>query len=143
MGNSNLLLVKHSQIESERLILRPVSLADADDMFKYTSDEETTRFIYDKHTDLNRTKNLIANYFMKEPIGKYAIILKESNKLIGTIEFRVYEHNNSGELGYTLNRLFWGKGYMTEAGEIILDLAFNTLELECVYAEHDVRNGES
>jgi ribosomal-protein-alanine N-acetyltransferase len=42
-------------------------------------------------SDVNQTKNLIANYYMKEPIGKYAIWLKESNKMIGTIEFRVHE----------------------------------------------------
>ncbi|MFC5700152.1 GNAT family N-acetyltransferase [Cohnella faecalis] len=143
MSNINLLMVKYSRMESERILLRPVLLDDAEDMYEYTSDEETTRFIYDQHTDLNRTKNLIANYFMKEPIGKYAILLKESNKMIGTIEFRIHEHNKSGELGYTLNRHFWGRGYMTEAGNLILQLAFNTLDLERVFAEHDVRNSAS
>lgn len=143
MGNMNLLLVKHSHMESERIILRPVSLDDAEDMYEYTSDEETTRFIYDQHTDINKTKSLIANYFMKEPIGKYAILLKENNKMIGIIEFRVHEHNNSGEIGYTLNRHFWGKGYMTEAGQLILELAFNILGLERVFGECDVRNGAS
>ncbi|MFC7678412.1 GNAT family N-acetyltransferase [Paenibacillus sp. GCM10028914] len=143
MKNINFLMVKHSQMESERIILRPVLLDDAEDMYEYTSDEETTRFIYAQHTDINQTKNLIANYFMKEPIGKYAILLKECNKMIGTIEFRVHEYNKSGELGYTLNRHFWGKGYMTEAGNLILDLAFNTLDLERVFAEYDVRNSAS
>lgn len=143
MGNTNFLMLQHSQMESERILLRPVLLDDAEDMYEYTSDEETTRFIYDQHTDVNQTKNLIANYYMEEPIGKYAILLKESNKIIGTIEFRVHEYNKSGELGYTLNRHFWGKGYMTEAGKLILDLAFHTLGLERVFAEHDVRNSAS
>lgn len=142
MGN-NFLMVKHSQMESERILLRPVLLEDAEDMYEYTSDEETTRFIYDQHTDVNQTQNLIANYYMKEPIGKYAILLKESNKMIGTVEFRVHEYNKSGELGYTLNRHFWGRGYMTEAGKLILDLAFHTLGLERVFAEYDVRNSAS
>ncbi|MED5017437.1 GNAT family N-acetyltransferase [Paenibacillus chibensis] len=143
MGNTNFLMLQHGQMESERILLRPVLLDDAEDMYEYTSDEETTRFIYDQHTDVNQTKNLIANYYMEEPIGKYAILLKESNKMIGTIEFRVHEYNKSGELGYTLNRHFWGKGYMTEAGKLILDLAFHTLGLERVFAEHDVRNSAS
>lgn len=143
MSNSNFLLATNSQLESERLLLRPVSLADAEDMFEYTSDEETTRFLYEQHTDIDRTKKLIANYFMKEPIGKYALVLKDSNKFIGAIEFRVHDYNNSGELGYTLNRQYWGNGYMTEAGHVILDLAFNTLGLDRVYAEHDVRNPAS
>jgi ribosomal-protein-alanine N-acetyltransferase len=84
MENVTLLMVTHSQMEGERILLRPVSLKDAEDMFEYTSDEETTRFIYVQHEDLNKTKQVIANYFMKEWIGKYAIVLKESNKMIGT-----------------------------------------------------------
>lgn len=137
------LMVTHSQMESERIRLRPVSLNDADDMYEYTSDEETTRFIYEQHKDLDHTKKVIANYFVKESIGKYAIVLKDSNKMIGAIEFRVHEANKSGELGYTLNRHYWGKGYMTEAGKLILGLAFNVLGLERVFAAHDVRNGAS
>jgi ribosomal-protein-alanine N-acetyltransferase len=70
MENVTLLMVTHSQMEGERILLRPVSLKDAEDMFEYTSDEETTRFIYEQHEDLNKTKEVIANYFMKEWLGK-------------------------------------------------------------------------
>ncbi|MGM9949314.1 MAG: GNAT family N-acetyltransferase, partial [Lysinibacillus sp.] len=143
MRNINLLLVEHSQMESERLILRPVSFDDAEDMYEYTSDEETTRFLYEPHKDLNQTKSVIANYFIKESIGKYAMVVKETNKMIGAIEFRVHDYNKSGELGYTLNRHYWGKGYATEAGKLILELAFNVLDLERVFAEYDVRNNAS
>ncbi|MFJ7746457.1 GNAT family N-acetyltransferase [Peribacillus sp. NPDC097295] len=143
MANTNLLMVQHSHMESERIILRPVSLDDAEDMYEYTSDEETTRFLYDQHKDLNQTRNFIANYFLEEPIGKYAIVLKENNKMIGAIEFRVHESSKCGELGYTLNRNFWGKGYMTEAGKSIMELAFHVLDLERVFAECDVINGAS
>ena len=143
MSNINLLVVKHNEMESERILLRPISLQDAEDMYEYTSDEETTRFIYEPHKDLEQTKTVIANYFIKEPIGKYAIVLKESNKMIGTIEFRVHEWNKSGELGFTLNRQFWGNGYMTEAGRLILKLAFEVLGLERVYAGHEVKNSAS
>ncbi|MEK4760194.1 GNAT family N-acetyltransferase [Viridibacillus sp. FSL E2-0187] len=143
MSNLNLLIVKHNQMESERILLRPISLDDAEDMYEYTSDEETTRYIYAPHKDLNQTKNLIANYFIKESIGKYAIVLKENNKMVGSIEFRVHEWNKSGELGFTLNRHFWGNGYMTESGKLILGLAFDVLGLERVYAAHEVKNNAS
>lgn len=63
-------MVSHLQMESERILLRPVSLDDTNDMYEHTSDEETTRFIYEQHKDLNQTKKLIANYYLKEPIGK-------------------------------------------------------------------------
>ena len=142
MGNLNFLMVEH-YMESERIFLRPVTLEDAEDMYAYTSDEETTRYLYKQHTDLNQTKNFIANYFLEEPLGKYAIVLKEGNKMIGAIEFRIHEENNSGDLGFTLNRHYWGHGYMTEAGKLILELAFDVLNLERVYAGHDVKNAAS
>lgn len=63
--------------------------------------------------------------------------------MIGTVEFRIHEWNNSGELGFTLNSQYWGKGYMTEAGKLILDLSFNILGLDRVFAGHDVRNAAS
>ena len=143
MENTNYLLLKYNHLESERIQLRPFSLDDAEDMYEFLSDEEAIRFTFDQHKELDQTKNLLANYYLKEPIGKYAIVLKENNKMIGTVEFRVKEHNKSGELGYTLNRQFWGQGYATEAGKLILDLAFNVFDLERVYAEYDVRNEAS
>ena len=136
----NLKLVQHQVLESERLHLRPIKLSDASDMFEYTSDEETTRFLYEPHQDVARTERMIANYFMEEPIGKYGIVLKETNKLIGAIEFRVHEDVKAGDLGFALSRFYWGKGYATEAAQLIIDLAFNELQLERVYAGHDPRN---
>lgn len=143
MKNTNFLMLQHNQLEGERIRLRPITIDDAEDMYEFTSDEETTHFIYDAHTDLSQTQNVIGNYYLKEPIGKYAVALKESNKLIGIVEFRVHDYNNNGELGYTLSRHYWGNGYMNEACNLILDLAFNVLGVERVYAEHDVRNPAS
>ncbi|MGN7479786.1 GNAT family N-acetyltransferase [Solibacillus silvestris] len=62
---------------------------------------------------------------------------------MGAIEFPVHEWNKSGELGFTMNRNFWGKGYMFEAGNLILKIAFNTLGLERVFSESDTRNTAS
>ena len=44
--------------------------------------------------------------FYGEPLGKYGIEVKETGKMIGTIDLRVNETNNIGELGYVLNRAF-------------------------------------
>lgn len=141
--NYNLVMLQNQVLEGERIMLRPVTLEDVQDMYEYKSDEQTTRYIFDPHDDLARTSHSIANYYMKEPIGKYAIVLKEVNKLIGTFEFRVKEHNKSGEIGYTLNSKYWGNGYMTEAGKLILELAFKKLNLERVFAEHATNNPAS
>lgn len=130
-------------METERLILRPITLADTEDVFEYMSDELTTRYLFPVHTEIEQTKRMIANYFVREPIGKYGIVLKDTNKLIGTIEFRIDDWTEAGDLGFTLNSKYWGNGYMTEAGKQIIKLAFESLKLERVFAGHEERNEAS
>ena len=51
--NYPLIFAENQRIETERLILRPVTLADAEDMYEYASDEETVRYVFLK----NKTKH--------------------------------------------------------------------------------------
>ncbi|MEW4369392.1 GNAT family N-acetyltransferase [Paenibacillus kandeliae] len=143
MNNDRVILVQHRKLKSQRLILRWVELSDAPDLFEVVSDQETTRFLFPPHDNVQQTERMIANYYMEEPQGKYAVVLKETGKVIGTFEFRVHAHNRSGEIGFTLGSRYWGHGYMTEAGKLILELAFRELKLERVYAMHDTTNPAS
>jgi len=136
-------LMKHSVLEGERILLRPVGLTDAADMFAYASDEETTRFVFETHRDRAMTEEAIANYFMAAPAGKYAIELKAARKMIGTIDIRPNQIDRIAEIGYTLNKDYRGEGYMTEAGKLITALAFEVLGMEKVFAMHDVLNPAS
>lgn len=141
--NITLELTKHSILEGERILLRPVGLADAADMFAYASDEGTTRFVFETHRDLAMTEEVIAHYFLAAPLGKYAIVVKNTQKMIGTIDIRPNLADRIAEIGYTLNKDYRGNGYMTEAGKLITALAFDVLELEKVFAMHDVLNPAS
>lgn len=141
--NEAYVLAENRQIETKRLILRPVVLEDAEDMFTYASDEETTKFVFEQHRNLMETKISIANYFMKEPLGKYAIEYKENHQMIGTVDLRVNTNAGLGELGYTLSKNYWGKGLMPEACEVLLQLGFEKLQLVRIEAIHDLRNSKS
>lgn len=141
--NEAYVLAENRQIETKRLILRPVVLEDAEDMFAYASDEETTKFVFEQHRNLMETKISIANYFMKEPLGKYAIEYKENHQMIGTVDLRVNTNAGLGELGYTLSKNYWGKGLMPEACEVLLQLGFEKLRLVRIEAIHDLRNHKS
>jgi ribosomal-protein-alanine N-acetyltransferase len=136
-------LMKHSILEGERILLRPVGLADAPDMFEYASDEETTRFVFETHRNRAMTEEAIASYFMAAPAGKYALVVKDTKKMIGTIDIRPNLTDRIAEIGYTLNKDYRGNGYMTEAGKLITALAFEVLELVKVFAMHDILNPAS
>lgn len=136
-------LMKHSVLEGERILLRPVELADASDMFEYASDEETTLFVFERHRELEMTEEAIANYFLAAPAGKYAVEVKDTQKMIGTVDIRPNQHDRIAEIGYTLNKAYHGNGYMTEAGKLITAMAFEILGMEKVFAMHDVLNPAS
>lgn len=138
-----MLLFSHTHLESSRILLRPVTLADATDMFEYACDETTTRFVFPTSKTRAETEQSIATYFLAEPVGKYAIVLKESKKMIGTIDLRIQVDTKSAELGYVLNQRYWKKGYMTESAQLLVDFAFKTLKLERVWSMHDMDNQDS
>ena len=82
MESIYLKLAENRTLETERLLLRPVTLDDAEDMFEYSSDEENTRYTFLPNKDLEETKNIIARLFMGRPLGNWGIELKENEKII-------------------------------------------------------------
>ena len=71
----NLIFAQHQRIETERLILRPVTLKDTEDMYEYGQDEETTYYVFPTYQTIADAKQGIANVFMAAPLGKYGIEL--------------------------------------------------------------------
>ena len=118
-------------METKRLILRETDVSDCHDMFEYAQLD----FIgpvagWPPHQKLSDTKNVLRSFNAKKitgQLGTVAIVLKENNKMIGTVELHSYEANFKAELGYTLNPKYWGQGIMTEAVKILCDYAFNEL----------------
>ena len=109
-------------------------MADAEDIFEYSSSVSNTYYVYPRHRTIDDTKFSIANYFMRTPLGKYGIELKEEQKLIGTIDLRLEPNRRTGEIGYVLNQNYHRQGYGSEAAETLLSFAFDILELQKVTA---------
>ena len=138
-----LLLAENIVLETERLILRPLTLEDAADVFEYVSDEETMEHIFEPHTSLQQTQEFIANYYVSSPLGFYAMEHKANRKMIGAIEFRINDQTHQGEIGYMLNKNYWRQGLTTEACFAILSLGFDTLLLDKIISGHDTGHDAS
>lgn len=116
-------------IESQNLILRRMNHTDANDLFKMRNDERMNEF-----TDSVNDKNIsdTINYINKMNNGIdqskwiiWAISLKESNKVIGTIcIWNLNEEESSGELGYRIMPSFQRRGYMKESLREVLNMDF-------------------
>lgn len=115
-------------IETERLLLREFNINDAQAMFNnWANDLEVTQYMtWNPHKDVNETKMIIRKWlaeYKKENTYRFAIVLKPSNELIGSIDVVDYVNGNP-EIGYCLSRKHWNKGYMTEALNSFIDFLF-------------------
>lgn len=124
-------------IETERLILRDASVDDAEDMFEYAKLEEVTKYLsWKPHISLKDSEKIL-EMLSKEAKEKdsyvlKAIVLKENDKMIGTIDARIFGDGlKDAEFGYCLNPKYWNKGYMSEALKAFM---------EALHREHGVEN---
>lgn len=136
------------KLETERLILRPLKMSDAWDMFVYAQDPEVSRHVlWETHRTIRDSRQFlraaIRQYRHGRP-GSFAIALKESGRMIGTIGFMwVNVDYRSAEVGYSLSRDYWNRGIMTEALRAVLRFGFDQLRLNRIEAQHEVDNPAS
>lgn len=133
---------------TQRLVLRPVRMSDAEDMYEYSRDPEVARHVlWDAHRSIHQTREyirfLIRQYRNAAP-GTFAIALRDSGKVIGTIGFMwVQTDNRSAEVGYSLSRAYWNQGIMSEALTAVVEFGFTKLGLNRIEAQHDCDNPAS
>ena len=137
-----LIFSKIPTFETERLILRPMRMFDAFDMYEYSRMPETSRFLtWSPHSDIEYTKNYLAFVIDKCRAGEFydwAGVLKgEEEKMIGTCGFsRIDFTNDVGEIGYVINPEYRSHGYAAEkAGKV------NDSQREAGYRTYPYRTG--
>ena len=74
---------------------------------------------------------------------KFAIVLKETDKVIGDISLERCEKDDAYEIGYNINRSFWRKGYATEAVRGLIYWAYKELGVHDFTAFYAKDNGAS
>lgn len=73
----------------------------------------------------------------------FAIINKESGKLVGVISLMIKPEHRRAELGYWIAVDSWNAGYATEASRCVIDFGFEQLKLHRIEARHFLRNPAS
>ena len=135
-------------ILTPRLTLRPVRMSDAEDLYEYSRDPEVARHVlWDAHRSIHQTREyiryLLRQYRSAVP-STFAIALRDSGKVIGTIGFMwIQTENRSAEVGYSLSRAHWNNGYMSEALRAIVEFGFTKLNLNRIEAQHECDNPAS
>ena len=130
-------------LETDRLILRTWELKDLDDFFEYASVEGVgEKAGWEHHKSKDKSLEILKMFIEEKKV--FAIVLKENQKVIGSIGIEELSEeldkdldNLLGrELGYVLNKDYWNKGIMKEAVSKVVDYCFNTLKLNFLMASY-------
>ncbi len=126
-------------LTTERLVLRQLTIADADaiaalrsnetvnkylDRAKTTTAEEALPFIEKINDSISNNKSIY-----------WVIALKETDQLIGTICFwNIVTGEDTAEIGYELLPDYHGKGIMQEAISAVINFGFTTMKVKTITA---------
>ncbi len=132
---------------TKRLMIRPLAVSDAEDMYEYAKTSLVgPKAGWPPHQNFQETIQILRNMVLFKPayeLGNWAIVERNTNKMIGTIELYNYVPSFKAELGYSLNPNYWGQGIVFEAGLKVLEYGFSTLELKRVEASTFIDNYQS
>ena len=134
-------------LETQRLILRQFHIQDAKRVQKLAGEPEmaASTFLPHPYKDgiAERWILSLVDDYKKDRIVNFAIDLKETGVLIGSIGLVLDMQHNRGDLGYWVGMPFWGSGYCTEAGRAVLKYGFEGLGLNRIAAPHFSSNPAS
>ncbi len=134
------------EIATERTVLRLPTINDLDDLAVIFGNPQVMKYLDIECKPLTReqTENAlvsIINGWKKNGFGRWAIISKEDNKLIGLAGFR--RHEDIAELFYILDEPYWGKGLATEIASEVLKVGFERHKFSRIIAMTRPKNTAS
>lgn len=137
--------MKTPVINTQRLILRPLTVADAQRVFcAWTSDPRVTKYmIYDTHKTVKETREWLESVEAKNDSDvsyNWGFVLKETGELIGSGGGYYVPDYDRFSIGYNIMFDYWHKGITTEAMAAIMDFLKNTAKIKKFMSDHAVDN---
>lgn len=153
MIEANLILIFIETMETivttNRLNLCLMEDLHADDLFEMDADPDVHLYI-DQSPLRDRSEQLkviriIQNQYETLGIGRWSILLRETNECIGWAGLKKCLEPLNGyqgyyDLGYRLKKKHWGKGYATEASHAVVRFGFAKMGLDKIHAAVDAQN---
>ena len=140
-------------IATPRLLLRPLEDGDAERIWPYVSDPETSQYMsWDPHDSIEVTRAFIADVRRRASEGTtkaWIVADAQNGEVVGLVSLIAIlrKHRaltyNKAELAYWIGRPFRGRGYATEATRAVLGHAFGSMSLNKVTVAHASKNDAS
>ncbi|MGE7439768.1 MULTISPECIES: GNAT family N-acetyltransferase [Kitasatospora] len=112
-------------IQTDRLDLRPLGLADIDSFVDLHAEAWVTRFVdpYPRDRALARLAE-VERQWTERGYGLFAAVCRDSGAFIGRCGLNYWEQFDEVEAAWTLHPTAWGRGYATEAARACVDWGF-------------------
>ena len=135
-------------LNSDRFVLRKLSLDDTDDMYEYAKNADVTKYLtWSPHINKAFTLEYLTYLQTRYKAGEFydwAIISKENGKMIGTCGFtKIDFKNDMAEIGYVINPDYRGQGIATEVVGRVIKYGFENLMLNRIECRFIEGNGAS
>jgi len=129
-------------IETERLVLRPVTPGDATAVFLYASNPNLTRFtLFETHQTIDDSRWFVNDYVHSRYVNRepdpLAIVVKGDplGAMVGAIGAHwASQPNGTMEMGYSIAEPYWGRGLVTEAAAAVTRQVFTEYAVERLQA---------
>ena len=136
------------ELETERLILKNISKDDHDFVLGHFSDSNVVKYLYDAEPmkDMVEAYELIDSYLEPEPRGhhRWVLVRKSDGIKLGTCGFHCLDTaQRKIEIGYDLNKDFWGNGYMQEALKASINYLLQNSDIQQIDAHISIDNEKS
>lgn len=118
--------------EADRLYMRELTQSDYSSLCEILQDDDVMYAYEGAFSDLEVQKWLDRQImrYQKWRFGLWAVILKNTNELIGQcgLTMQPWRDTEVLEIGYLLKKAYWHKGYATEAAKACKKYAFEVLK---------------
>ncbi len=144
----NNLFSEFDKLDIGKYVIRKIHLDDCEDIFSIYGDKEVMKYdienIVKSIDEAKENIKMIHKGIENKWFVRWAVVEKNSNKLIGTIALHHFEFgNNRVQIGYNLKRNYWKKGIMNEVLKSTIDYLSYNRSLKEIEASINTKNIDS
>lgn len=120
-------------LETQRLLLREFSMADAEQLFLLNKDPDVLKYTGDQaFQNVAEARSFLENYnqYQKYGFGRWPVIDKVSGEFLGWCGLKYDPAIDETDIGFRFFKRYWNKGYATEAAKASIALGFDRFGLQ-------------
>ena len=137
--------ISYPIIETERFLLRRITISDAADLFKMRSNKKVMQYIgkplANNIADVEQLITTFDSGISNKSALVWGITFKNQHQIIGTVSYHNIDRENyRSEIGYMLNSDYWQQRVLSEVLPEVIKFGFNILKLHSIEARIDPDN---